>query len=169
MTVLRHENGNVGGINPIQYTFKEDVESFVINPDTLSGTIVLKHGCNWNYLYGSPESIQLEGKEEDLPAGMRYTYNFKMLIPKDRNQVEIILTQLNQRHLILNAIDKNGVSRYFGTLDSPMKKVGKLLKPATIESYQGWEVLFNGEFSSPAAYAPVTAGVPFDPPPVSEE
>ena len=169
MTVLRHENGNVGGINPIQYTFKEDVESFLINPDTLSGIIVLKHGCNWNYLYGSPESIQLEGKEEDLPAGMRYSYNFKMLIPKDRNQVEIILAQLNQRHLILNAIDKNGVSRYFGTLESPMKKVGKLLKPATIESYQGWEVLFNGEFSSPASYAPVTAGVPFDPPPVSEE
>ena len=169
MTILRHTGGNVGGINPVQYAFKEDIASLVINPDTLAGVIIFKSGKGWNYLYGSPESIQLEGKEEDMPAGIRYSYNFKMLIPKDRKDVEIILMQLNQRHLIINAIDKNGVSRYYGTLDQPMKKLGKLLKPATIESYQGWEVVFNGEFSQPAAYAPVGTYVPVDPPPVSED
>ena len=169
MTILRHENGNIGGINPIQYVFKEDISTFIINPDTLAGVIVLKQGCFWNYLYASPDSIQLDGKEEDLDAGMKYTYTFKMLIPKDRQPVEKALAQLNGRHLIINAIDKNGLSRYFGTLQCPMKKTGKLMKPATIENYQGWEVTFIGEFSSPASYAPVVNSVPFDPPPSFEE
>ena len=71
MTILRHENGNIGGINPIQYVFKEDISTFIINPDTLAGVIVLKQGCFWNYLYASPDSIQLDGKEEDLDAGMK--------------------------------------------------------------------------------------------------
>ncbi len=164
MTVLRHTNGNIGGINPIQYAFKEDISSFVINPNTLVGTIMFHTGKGWNYLYGSPESIQLEGKEDDLPSGIKYSYAIKMLIPKDRRDVEIILYQLNQRHLILNVIDKNGVSRYFGTLDCPMKKNGKLLKPATIEGYHGWEVVFNGEFSQPSSYAPVTITNPITPP-----
>ena len=78
MTVLRHTGGNVGGINPVQYAFKEDIASLIINPDTLVGAITFKPGKGWNYLYGSPESIQLEGKEEDMPAGIRYSYNFKI-------------------------------------------------------------------------------------------
>ena len=163
MTVLIHDNGNIGGINPIQYTFKEDIASFNIDPDTLIGTIVFKAGKGWNYLYASPDSIQIEGKEDQMPAGMRYTYNFKMQIPKDRREVEITLSLLNQRHLILNAIDKNGVSRYFGTLDAPMIKTSKLLKPASADNYHGWEVSFSGEFSRPASYSAALNTRPIDP------
>lgn len=152
MTVLRHTGGNIGGINPIQYVFREDVTSFAINADTLEGVIVLARTNAWNYLYASPESIQIEGKQEDTPAGTKYTYQLKMLIPKDRADVEMLLHKLNNRHLIINVIDKNGVSRYFGTLDCPMKKTGKLLKPSNVEGYHGWEVAFTGEFSLPASY-----------------
>ncbi len=164
MTVTRHENGNVGGISPVQYTFKEDIETFTLNVTTMIATIVFKIGKTWNYLYGSPESIQLEGKEEEAPAGMKYTYTLKMLIPKDRKEVEMVLQQLNQRHLIINAIDMNGVSRYFGNLVNPMRKTGKLQKPATVEGYNGWEIVFTGEFPIPAAYAPAVVSNPITPP-----
>jgi hypothetical protein len=152
MKVLRHTNGNIGGINPVQYVFLEDVSVFNINGTTFNATIVLKAGRTWNYLYGSPESIQIEGKEEETPAGMKYSYQMKMLIPKDRVDVAATLHNLNNRHLIINARDKNGVSRYFGTLQCPMKKTGKLLKPAVVEGYNGWEIMFSGDFSFPAAY-----------------
>jgi hypothetical protein len=36
-----------------------------------------------------------------------------------------------------------------------MKKIGKLLKPANIEGYNGWEVVFIGEFNHPAANSAV--------------
>ena len=152
MTILRHTLGNIGGVNPVQYIFKEDIASFIINPITLFASITLKSSCSWNYLYGSPESIQVEGKEEDSPAGMKYNYQIKMLIPKDRPDVEVILRNLNNRHLIIQVRDKNGISRYFGTLDCPMKKTGKLIKPAVIEGYHGWEIIFSGDFTQPAAY-----------------
>jgi hypothetical protein len=152
MTVLRHTGGNIGGINPVQYVFKEDVESFSFSQDSLYAEIVLFNHASWNYLYGTPDTIQLEGKEEETPAGTKYTYQLKMLIPKDRIDVERILFQLNNRHLIINVIDKNGVSRCFGNLQSPMKKQGKLMKPTAVEGFHGWEVVFAGEFSEPAAY-----------------
>ena len=164
MTVTRHQDGNAGGISPVQYAFKEDIDTFSLNVSTMIATIVFKSGKSWNYLYGSPESIQLEGKEEEAPAGMKYTYTLKMLVPKDRKEVELVLQQLNQRHLIINVIDMNGVSRYFGNLVNPMRKSAKLQKPATIESYNGWEVVFTGEFPTPAAYAPAVNTNPITPP-----
>lgn len=56
------------------------------------------------------------------------------------------------RHLILKSGDKNGTIRIFGTLECPMKVSEKLLKPATIEGFNGYELLFSGEFSYPAGY-----------------
>jgi hypothetical protein len=164
MTVLRHTGGNIGGINPVQYVFKEDISSFIINPDSLIAVIELIPGSSWNYLYASPDSIQIEGKEEETRAGVKYHYELKMQVPKDRVDVERILFQLNNRHLIINVIDKNGVSRFFGTKESPMKKSGKLLKPSNVEGYHGWEVVFTGEFSQPASYAAAGAGTPLPPP-----
>ena len=164
MTVLRHDNGNIGGVNPVQYIFREDVQSFFINPVTLIGVITLKAGKAWNYLYGSPETIQLDGKEEETPSGMKYSYQIKMMVPKDRSEVEIVLQNLNYRHLIINLVDKNGVSRYFGTMDCPMKKISKLSKPPAVEGYHGWEVVFTGDFTSPACYQPAVFP-PFEPPP----
>jgi hypothetical protein len=163
MTILRHTGGNIGGMHPVQYIFKEDISAFNISIFSLTGSLTLKTGKSWNYLYGSPESIQIEGKEEATAAGTKYVYQLKMLIPKDRPDVELVLRNLNNRHLIINAIDKNGVSRYFGTPQSPMKKSGKLLKPANIEGYNGWEVVFIGEFDHPASYSAI-AGFPLDPP-----
>jgi len=164
MTVLRHTGINVGGVNPIQYAFLEDIHTFTVNSDTLIGVIAFMQGKTWNYLYASPDSIQIEGKEEDTKAGMKYTYQIKMLIPKDRTDVEIILRDLNERHLIINAVDKNGMSRYFGTLQSPMKKISKLVKPAGADGYQGWEVVFSGEFSQPSCYSSATSTDPITPP-----
>jgi len=161
--VTRHTGSNVGGLHPVQFVFAEDIYSFQINPLTFIAGIILKGGKSWNYLYATPETIQLESKEELTDAGMKYTYQIKMLIPKDRPEVEIILTSMNNRSLVINAIDKNGVSRYFGTKTNPMKKAGKILKPSALEGFNGWEVLFTGEFSSPAAYSSAP-GTPVDPP-----
>ena len=111
MTILRHTLGNIGGVNPVQYIFKEDIASFIINPITLFASITLKSSCSWNYLYGSPESIQVEGKEEDSPAGMKYNYQIKMLIPKDRPDVEVILRNLKNlgRVPIIGGISKRWI------------------------------------------------------------
>ena len=85
-----------------------------------------------------------------------------MLIPKDRAEVEIALRDLNNRNLIFKVLDKNGVCRFFGSMDAPMKKLGKLLKPNSVEGFNGWEVVFTAEFSAPAAYGD-SSGTPFMP------
>ena len=66
--------------------------------------------------------------------------------------METELYAMNGRRLIVKSGDKNGTIRIFGTLDSPMKVTSKLLKPAVIEGFNGYELLFAGEFSTPAAY-----------------
>ncbi len=138
MDVLRHINGNIGGINPIRYIFWEDVLSFTVDPVTLVGTITLITGKVWKYLYATADTIQLEIKEEDTPAGMILLCQLKMMIPKDRADVEALLFSLNNRKLIIEASDRNGITRYLGTRSLPMKKTSRLLKPATFEGYNGW-------------------------------
>jgi len=56
------------------------------------------------------------------------------------------------RRLILKSGDKNGTIRIFGTMDCPMKVTSKLLKPAVMEGFNGYELLFTGEFFHPAAF-----------------
>ena len=46
-----------------------------------------------------------------------------------------------------------------------MKKISKLIKPTNIEGYNGWEVVFSGDFSSPPAYPAIESGGVIDPPP----
>ncbi len=152
MAVLKNTNGNIGGVNPVLFVFKDDILSYNVNPVTMVGVITLKTGKVWNNLYATDETIQLTCKEDPTPAGIKYSYEIKMLIPKDRSDVEIALYAMNNRHLVINLIDKNGVSRYFGTMDIPMKKLGTLTKPANVEGYNGWEVVFTGAFSAPASY-----------------
>ena len=152
MTVTKHTNGNIGGVNPLQYVFAEDILSFSINPVTLVGSINLKPGCAWSSLYATADTIQCEGKEDLMPGGMKYTYEIKMLIPKDRSDVEISLMLLNYRKMVILLTDKNGVSRYYGTDKIPMRKLSRLVKPSAIEGYNGWEVAFTGSFPAPACY-----------------
>jgi hypothetical protein len=156
MAILQHTNGNFGGNNPVYFCFTEDVLSFVVNPATRYGSIGLKNGLSFIPLYASPDSVSLECKEEDTPAGIKYKYEIKMLVPKDRSEVEIALELLNNRKIILYFQDKNNVRRYIGTVKQPLKKIAKLSKPASPESFNGWEVIFYGEFSSPPCYTTQT-------------
>ena len=156
MDILKHVDGNIAGINPVQYIFQEDLLSFAVNSSTLIATIGLKPGRAWNCLYATNETISLEGKEDITPSGVRYTYTIKMLVPKDRSNVEAILYSLNNRYLVILLTDKNGVSRYFGTDQCPMVKSAKLTKPQNVEGFNGWELVFVGEFTMPAAYAATT-------------
>jgi hypothetical protein len=116
-------------------------------------------------LYGTPETIQLESEQQDTPAGPKYSYKLKVLVPKDRIQVESQLMTMATRRLILKVEDKNGTVRIFGTIDCPMKLSSKLAKPAALETFNGYELLFSGEFSSPAGFLLASQGIP-DPDPV---
>lgn len=164
--ILKHTGSNIGGVNPVQYAAVEDISSITRNEETLITTVTLKSGKSWSYLYASPDSILVESTEEDTDAGTKYTYNIKMMVPKDRSGVEATLRQMNGRGFIVKVHDKNGVVRYFGEIGNPMRKSSKLLKPATVDSFNGWEVAFSGEFSRPAGYNAtgdlVPEGPPFD-------
>jgi hypothetical protein len=161
--ILRHTGINIGGLNSVSWIFKEDVAGFSFNLTNLLCQVTPKLGKSWNAIYGTPETIQLESEQQDTPAGMKYIYKLKTLIPKDRSQVETELYSMIGRHLILKSGDKNGTIRIFGTLDCPMKVTGKLLKPSSIEGFNGYELLFSGEFTHPAAYSvPPTGPIPDD-------
>ena len=159
--ISRHTGSNLGGLNSISWAYYEDLISFSTN-DSLYSTIVFVASKGWNSLYFTPETMSLESDQQILPAGMKFIYKIKMLVPKDRQEVEVILAKLLLRKLIIKTTDKNNVIRVFGNLDSPMKLTYKLLKPGTIEGFTGYEVLFSGEFSHPAAYWLDGGGVPVD-------
>ncbi len=150
--ILRHTGINIGGLNSISWIFREDVGIFNFNLSTLNCLISPKPGKSWNAIYGTPETIQLESEQQDTPAGVKYIYKVKSLVPKDRAPVESALYSMIGRRLILKSGDKNGIVRIFGTLDCPMKVTTKILKPAAIEGFNGYEILFIGEFFHPAAY-----------------
>ena len=150
--ISRHTGINIGGLNSISWIFREDVGIFSFNLSTLSCLIAPKLGKSWNAIYGTPETIQLESEQQDTPGGMKYVYKLKILVPKDRKPVESELYTMTGRRLILKSGDKNGTIRIFGTRDCPMKVTSKLLKPAVMEGFNGYELLFTGEFFHPAAF-----------------
>lgn len=150
--IQRHTGINIGGLNSINWIFREDIGIFKLYPDTLSCLITARSGKSWNAIYGTPETIQLESEQQDTAAGIKYVYKLKILVPKDRAPVETELYAMTSRHLILKSGDKNGTIRIFGTMDCPMKVTSKLMKPAVMEGFNGYELLFAGEFSNPAAY-----------------
>ena len=150
--ISRHTGINIGGLNSISWIFREDVGIFSFNLSTLSCLIAPKLGKSWNAIYGTPETIQLESEQQDTPGGMKYVYKLKILVPKDRTPVESELYTMTGRRLILKSGDKNGTIRIFGTRDCPMKVTSKLLKPAVMEGFNGYELLFAGEFFHPAAF-----------------
>jgi len=160
--ILRHTGINIGGSNYVFWIFREDVAEFT-SFDSLYTSVTPKTGKPWNSIYGTPETIQLESEEQDMPGGMKYLYKLKMLVPKDRQPVESVLFSLAGRCLIIKLIDKNGTIRFLGTMESPMKLTSKLLKPAAIETFNGYELLFAGEFSKPAGFIiSDSGGIPDD-------
>jgi len=150
--ISRHTGINIGGLNSISWIFREDVGIFSFYASSLNCLITPKPGKSWNAIYGTPETIQLESEQQDTPAGIKYIYKLKILVPKDRAPVESELYAMNGRRLIIKSGDKNGTVRVFGTMDSPMKVTSKLIKPAAMEGFNGYELLFTGEFKHPAAY-----------------
>jgi hypothetical protein len=149
--ITRHTSGNIGGVNPPMYVFPEDIDSITVNSD-LTASVELKAGKAWNYLYGTNGTIQVESKEEPSPAGMKYIYQAELLIPKDRSDAELVLANMNDRGIIILAMNKNGQVRLFGDPDNPMRKSGKLTWPAETEGFNGTKLTLSGQFSHPAYY-----------------
>ena len=161
--IFRHTGINIGGLNPVSWIYREDVAIFSGSDSSLYCLVVPKPGKSWNALYGTPETIQLESEQQDTPGGMKYLYKLKMLVPKDRITVEDELFRMTGRQLIIKLTDKNGTIRILGTMESPMKLTNKLLKPAALETYNGYELLFTGEFSKPAGFVwDPNSGIPED-------
>ena len=162
-TISRHTGINIGGINPVSWIFREDVAGFTFSDTTLYCSVTLKPGKSWNSLYGTPETIQLESEQQDMPGGLKYIYKLKILVPKDRASVESELFRMSGRCLIVKVTDKNGTIRIFGTMETPMKMTSKLLKPLVLEGFNGYDILFSGEFSKPAGFIqPPGGGIPID-------
>ena len=157
--ILRHTGINIGGLNPVNWIFREDVASFTWNETTLFCSVTLKTGKSWSSIYGTPETMQLESEQQDTPGGMKYLYKLKILVPKDRIALEAELFRMTGRRLILKVGDKNGTIRILGTMDIPMKLTSKLLKPAAMETFNGYELLFSGEFSRPAGFLQPPTGI----------
>lgn len=161
--ILRHSGINIGGLNSISWIFREDVGVFNFYLSSLNCQITPRPEKSWNEIYGTPETIQLESEQQDTPAGIKYSYKLKILVPKDRAPVESELYAMTGRRLIVRSGDKNGTVRIFGTMDCPMKVTSKILKPAAMEGFNGYELLFAGEFFHPAAYyVPPTGPIPDD-------
>ena len=156
--ISRHTGINIGGLNQVSWIFREDVAGFTFNDTTLYCSVTPKIGKSWNSIYGTPETIQLESEQQDMPGGMKYLYKLKILVPKDREAVESELFRMTGRCLIVKLTDKNGTIRLFGTMQSPMKVTSKLLKPAALETFNGFELLFSGEFYKPAGFIKATTG-----------
>ena len=161
--ILRHTGINIGGLNPVSWIFREDVAGFTFNDTTLYCSVTPKTGKAWSSLYGTPETIQLESEQQDMPGGIKYLYKLKILVPKDRAVVESELFRMTGRQLFVKVTDKNGTIRVFGTMDAPIKMTSKLLKPLVLEGFNGYDILFTGEFSKPAGFIQCSGGgIPID-------
>ena len=150
--ILKHTGSNIGGINALNFAPDDDFESIDIDLSTLDATYSFIVGGGWRHLYGTPGSIVLKAKEEQTDAGTKYIYSFELLTPKDRKYVEKSLLLIKGQKLVIRAMNKNGTVRLFGTLESPMRVVSKLQWPASVEDYNGYKVVIQGEFSHPAGY-----------------
>jgi len=161
--ISRHTGINIGGLNPVSWIFREDVAGFTFNDTTLYCSVTPKTGKSWSSLYGTPETIQLESEQQDMPGGMKYIYKLKILVPKDRSVVESELFRMTGRQLFVKVTDKNSTIRIFGTMETPMKMISKLLKPLVLEGFNGYDILFSGEFSKPAGFIQSSGGgIPID-------
>jgi hypothetical protein len=151
--ISRHTGINIGGVNPVYFVFADEINTFSVTTG-LEATITLNEGKDWKHIYGTDGSIVIESKEEDTAAGIHYTYQVDIMIPKDRVDVEINLMEMSNRPVVFLAKDKNGTVRLFGRPENPMRKKAKLTWPAETEGFNGTKLSFSGSFSDPAAYVP---------------
>lgn len=150
--ILKHTGENISGMIPLWWVYAGDVSQQTINKQTLACIVTLATGKLWNFLYGTPYTIDLDSEEAEKPAGVQYNYKIKCLVPQDRADVQALIRQVTRRGIIIWAKDKNGIIRIFGTPENPMRLTAKLKKPATVEDFNGWELVFTGAFSLPAFY-----------------
>ena len=150
--IEKHTGENISGIAKIWWIYTSDVSEQIVDSVTLDCDITLKEGSLWNTFYATDETIELDSDEQENPAGTLYSYKIKCLVPQDRQSVEQLLWAMEGRGLILCVKDKNGVVRIYGTAECPMQKKSKLKKPPNVGGFNGWEVIFSGDFPLPAFY-----------------
>jgi hypothetical protein len=161
--ILRHTGINIGGISSVSWVFREDIISITGNESYLNCSVNLRPGASWNTIYCTPETAQLDSDHQDTVAGLKYVYKLKVLVPKDRRETEAEILRMRNRCLLVKFTDKYGITRLLGTPDNPMKLTYKVIKPATMEGFNSYELLFQGECRKPAWFIPPTnGGIPDD-------
>lgn len=160
-TIEKHTGPNQGGVLPLIFAYVEDIEDIEYNIQTLAATVTLLSGKSWNYIYGTPDTIKVDDSEEEVEAGMQYTYSIQFMIPKDRATVEAMLFKLNNRGIVAVVADKNGTTRLYGDKDNPLRKISKSLRPAEFENFSGFAVTLSWKSGHPAFYLSTLRQTPF--------
>ncbi len=154
-----HTGINIGGVNPVQWIYQNDIDSITFSLATLIADMTLKEGKEWNDLYGSPGSINIESDPKDSDPGMVHNYKIRMLVPKERIEAEQQLFSMDGRKIVVKVKDKNGTVRLFGTTDAAFTKTHKLLMPGEVPGFNGYEVIFLGALTHPALFIPSEDGI----------
>jgi hypothetical protein len=157
--IYGHTGINIGGVNPVQWIYQKDIYSITFSLATLIAVVTLKSGKEWNDLYGSSGTINIESDPKDSDPGMIHNYKIRMLVPKTRADAEQQLFQMDGRKIVVKVKDKNGTVRLFGTTDAAFTKTHKLLMPGAVPDFNGYEVIFLGALTHPALFIPSEDGI----------
>jgi len=152
MNILKHTDQNIGGVNALNIAYAEYFSWFSVDLLTLQVTYELLTGHQWYYMYGSPDTISIEENEEDTQAGVKYSYQIKLSVPKDSQYITKTLFSIAEKGTIIKAMNKNGVVRVYGTPDFPCRLLTKTKWPGSVDEFNGYDLVFSCELPHPAGY-----------------
>ncbi len=143
---------NMGGITHLYYCNKNDIQS-ISDPD-LSGqvTVTFKEACTWNEIVTAMETTDFKEKLVASSAGTLFEKQLSFFIPKDRQEVALLLDNLFLCQFICRYRDSNGKYKIIGELDSPLLFDFRVSVPQETKNPNGILGNFSGKGCRPSFF-----------------
>jgi len=153
--INKSSQDNVGGFNRVRFI---DINNIIKINDAIDHTLDIDDIVifsneyfpnDWSTFYGSTETIQLDIETVETDAGKHYEITLRLRYPKDQALItNIFLDMANHAYLIL-VTNNQGETKLLGNKTSPMRMNFRILSPADIPGYNGYQVEFSGKFTYP--------------------
>ena len=147
-------NDNIGGIKSIEFIEQYYLLAFTVplNGQVSADDIAFMDDHEWQSFDASPESIKPDISNKDTEHGLLWDIQYTLKFPKQSAVIGSQLAYMEKRPYLLRITDQNNVVTIIGNASEFINMRFIPLNDSSPGSYNGYEVIFYGEFSQAPVY-----------------
>lgn len=147
--MITKSESNFGQVIKLSWLPINEIDSRTKNLSDYSDTIVAtSSSAGFEDVYFTPGTLEVNGSDEETPAGDRHTANINFEVPHDRAAIEQTISKMKRRNFVAKLTDAQGTVRTFDVQRVRLKP----LKSSKAENTNGYAITFSSEMSHPPLY-----------------